>query len=219
MFNKKVFSDILKKIYKTYKNQREFADATGVNRGYLSQYINLKLDNPPSPKILKGISDASKGITNYDELMQICGHIPTIENISNSLNNSASFFTVPVFTDIEGQLQQTKEDIALPNNLDTSKQYLGYLIKDNSMAPLLDIGDIAIIQKQNTFENGQTCLFSIDAKTLLIRKIIDFGNYIELYTVISFGNADMKLTKEEMKKRNFTIIGRVIKSENKSAFK
>ena len=219
MFDKKVFSEILNRIYKTYPNQREFANATGVNRGYLSQYMNLKLDNPPSPKKLKGIANASKGITNYDELMQICGHIATIEKVSNSLQNSANFFTVPIYTDIEGKLQKTKEDVALPKNIDTSKQYIGYMIKDNSMAPLLDIGDIAIIQKQDTFKNGQTCLFSIDKKTLLIRKIIDFGDYIELYTIISFGNADMKLSKEEMKKRNFTILGRVIKSENNSAFK
>lgn len=215
MFNKEKFAKILADINATYENQTYFANAAGMNRTYISQYMNLKLDAPPSPKILKGIADASKGITNYNELMQICGHIQKPNNHLSSSN----FFTVPIFTNIDGKLHQTNEDVALPNNLDTSKQYIGYMIKDNSMAPLLDIGDIAIIQKQNTFKSGQTCLFSIDKKTLLIRKIIDFGDYIELYTVISFGNAEMKLSKEEMKKRNFTILGRVIKSENNSAFK
>ena len=215
MFNKEKFAKILSDINATYENQTYFANAAGMNRTYISQYINLKLDAPPSPKILRGIADASKGITNYNELMQICGHI---QKPNNNLSSN-SFFTVPIFTNIDGKLHQTNEDVALPNNIDTSKQYIGYMIKDNSMAPLLDIGDIAIIQKQDTFKNGQTCLFSIDKNTLLIRKLIDFGDYIELYTVISFGNADMKLSKEEMKKRNFTILGRVIKSENNSAFK
>lgn len=75
MFDKKTFSEILTKIYNTYSNQREFADATDVNRAYLSQYINQKLDNPPTPKILAKIANASKGITTYEELMLICGHI------------------------------------------------------------------------------------------------------------------------------------------------
>lgn len=60
MFNKEKFSDILTKIYRTYNNQRDFAEATGVNRGYLSQYINKKLENPPTPKILEKLSNASK---------------------------------------------------------------------------------------------------------------------------------------------------------------
>lgn len=81
MFNKKLFSDILTKIYKTYNNQRDFAEAAEVNRAYLSQYINMKLDNPPTPKILARIANASKGITDYEELMIVCGHYEaTIES-------------------------------------------------------------------------------------------------------------------------------------------
>ena len=49
MFNKDDFAEILTKIYKTYNNQRDFADATGVNRAYLSRYMNKKINNPPSP--------------------------------------------------------------------------------------------------------------------------------------------------------------------------
>lgn len=82
MFDKEAFSEILIKIYKTYSNQRDFANATEVNRAYLSQYMNKKLDNPPTPKILAKISKASHNITTYEELMTICGHIR--ENDFNS---------------------------------------------------------------------------------------------------------------------------------------
>ncbi|MBQ8292377.1 MAG: helix-turn-helix domain-containing protein [Bacilli bacterium] len=74
MFNKNTFSEILTKIYRTYNNQRDFAEATEVNRAYLSQYINMKLDNPPTPKILEKIAKASHGLTTYEELMTICGY-------------------------------------------------------------------------------------------------------------------------------------------------
>ena len=76
MFDKESFSKILINIYKSYNNQREFAEATGVNRAYLSQYMNMKLDNPPTPKILMGIANASKNLTTYAELMQTCGYKP-----------------------------------------------------------------------------------------------------------------------------------------------
>lgn len=75
MFDKKMFSEILFKIYKTYNNQRDFADATGVNRAYLSQYINQKLDNPPTPKILEKIASNSHNIVTYPQLMEVCGYI------------------------------------------------------------------------------------------------------------------------------------------------
>ena len=62
MFNKDDFAEILTKIYKTYNNQRDFADATGVNRAYLSRYMNKKINNPPSPKILEKIANNSFGV-------------------------------------------------------------------------------------------------------------------------------------------------------------
>lgn len=95
MFDKNRFSEILKNIYNTYDNQRLFAEATGVNRGYLSRYINKKIDSPPSPKILKGIADASKGITTYEELMKICGHVTEKTFGNNSMvNNNISVITI-----------------------------------------------------------------------------------------------------------------------------
>lgn len=84
MFDKKVFSEILIKIYKTYNNQRDFANAAEVNRAYLSQYMNEKLENPPTPKILQKIANASNNITTYEELMQICGY-NRLQNISRQL--------------------------------------------------------------------------------------------------------------------------------------
>lgn len=75
MFNKYLFSDILTKINSTYNSMSEFGEKAHLDRTYLSKYINKKLDNPPSPEILKKISEASNGITSYYELMEICGYI------------------------------------------------------------------------------------------------------------------------------------------------
>lgn len=80
MFNRNKFAQILKNISETFENQRDFSKKSEINRTYLSQYMNMKLENPPSPDILKKIANNSKGLTTYMELMMICGYI-TSDNL------------------------------------------------------------------------------------------------------------------------------------------
>lgn len=75
MFEKVKFAQIIKEILETYDNQRDFSKKSEINRTYLSQYMNMKLDEPPKPKMLEKLAKASNGITSYNELMKICGYI------------------------------------------------------------------------------------------------------------------------------------------------
>lgn len=81
----KKFSIIINNISKLYTNQRDFSVRTGVNRTYLSKYINMQLDIPPKPVILKRIAENSGNITTYMELMHICGYIED-EEVNNVYN-------------------------------------------------------------------------------------------------------------------------------------
>ena len=78
MFDKSKFAQILKNISETYDNQRDFSKKSEINRTYLSQYMNMKLDQPPKPKILEKLANASHGIVTYEQLMNICGYMNTI---------------------------------------------------------------------------------------------------------------------------------------------
>lgn len=100
MFNKNEFAKIIKNIKDTYISQEEFANKSGIGRTYLSQYMNMKLDIPPKPRILKKLADASNGITTYKELMLICNYIDdeldeifgdSISLISNPYTSSANY--------------------------------------------------------------------------------------------------------------------------------
>lgn len=75
MLDKKRFSDVLNAICETYESQRDFANKSNINRSYISRYIHMKINEPPTPKILKRLAIASKGIISYEELMLICGHM------------------------------------------------------------------------------------------------------------------------------------------------
>lgn len=86
MFDKNKFAQILKNITDTYESQREFSKKSKINRTYLSQYINMKLDEPPKPKLLEKLAISSHGITTYAELMEVCGYIelPSYKDIKNN---------------------------------------------------------------------------------------------------------------------------------------
>lgn len=86
MFDKIKFAKILSDINNSYDTMTEFAQKSGVNRTYLSQYINQKLDAPPSPKVLMKIARNSKGITTYDSLMNICGFLTYNRDFSKTEN-------------------------------------------------------------------------------------------------------------------------------------
>ena len=217
MFKKVDFANILKKINSLYENQTQFANASGVNRTYLSQYMNLKLDTPPSPKILKGIANASKGLTTYDDLMKICDYIDIIDNFfEDSIHQQGN--SIPIIDNIifENGIFMANHNgkyINLEDKLNPSKEYFAYKVSDNSMLPLLDVGDLAIVCKQNNYENGKTYLLMIDDNIVCIRKIIIIQDIIELHAMNPY------YPIQKLSNTDFKIIGRVIKAENKSAFK
>lgn len=95
MFNKKDFANVLQRISETYSSISEFAEKSDVNRTYLSKYINMKLDNPPTPKILEKIANASNNITTYNELMVICGYMTdefkNFADLSNKLAKNKAY--------------------------------------------------------------------------------------------------------------------------------
>lgn len=125
-FNKNKFANILKKINKTYESQTNFANASGVNRTYLSRYMNLNLSNPPTPKILLGIAKASKGIITYSELMQICGYykdsnLKDLEVNMDKLKEDEMIIKISEYEEMKEQIAKLKEhqefDTKIRNNL------------------------------------------------------------------------------------------------------
>ena len=217
MFDKNKFANILKKILEQYNNQNEFAHNSHIGRAYISRILNMHLSTPPKPSTLQGIADASKGITTYDELMGICGYIDVIDNFfEDSLHQQGNSLPVVdniVFENNSFMANHNGQFINLDTYLNSSKEYFAYKVSDNSMLPLLDIGDIAIICKQSYYENGKTYLLMINDNTVCIRKILEINNNIELHSM----NPYYPILK--LKKADFKIIGHEIKVENKSAFK
>lgn len=99
---------------------------------------------------------------------------------------------------------------------DDPKNFFAIYASDNSMAPLLDVGDIAIIKKYENFSNKKTYLLKIKGGAPIIRKIIqsDAGD-IELHAMNMWNFPIQK----DLKLNDIEILGEVVRVENKSAFK
>ncbi len=99
---------------------------------------------------------------------------------------------------------------------DDPKNFFAIQSSDNSMAPLLDVGDIAIIKKYKEFLNKKTYLLKIKGGFPIIRKIIQTDNgEIELQAM-NMWNFPIQ---NGLKMEDIEILGEVIRVENKSAFK
>lgn len=125
MFDKIKFAKTLNDINNTYDSMTEFAKHSGVNRTYLSQYINQKLDAPPSPKILEKISKSSNGVTTYQELMDICGFLNNVQRKSHEkildffgfINYDDSLVNPDLFVDMEKYHFDYKDIVVLTSIL------------------------------------------------------------------------------------------------------
>ena len=158
----------------------------------ISKPMLAKLSGIPYTTIMS-FFDATKGTENIK--------LSTLKKLSKTLNVSLDYLT----DDNVETFDNAFVDI------------LKYIATDDSMAPLLNIDDVAYIVEKNSFENGETILFELE-NIKYIRKILKRNTYIEFHAMNPYFPI-LSYTEEELNNKSFKIIGKVIKVENKSAFK
>lgn len=139
-----------------------------------------------------------------------------VENLKrSSIKKLADYFDVaPSF------LMCMENDV---ENKELDNSYFEYVLEDDAMFPLLDTGDIALVYKQDKLDdiltpNKGTYLIKLNNKNT-IRKI-ELSEDKTFYILVAM-NAYYKviqIPKDELYVQ-IQILGKVIKAENKSAFK
>lgn len=94
-YNKDKFLGILNKLKELFGSQNKMAEALGISSSYITKIYDENTKNPPAPEYLKKIADNSKGVTTYEELMEICGYKEeSLESYTyNSYNKLKKFET------------------------------------------------------------------------------------------------------------------------------
>lgn len=171
MFDIKRFSNILQKISDSYSSISEFAEKSEVNRTYLSKYINQKLDNPPTPKILIKIANASKGITTYEELMTVCGHIK--ENDLDSYLLGMLGLTEQDIAEFNGRLKEIElldnEKIIFRNIVEKMRDEISHNNRNFKL-------DIVKYIKNESQETQSKIIKALNLYMEYLKKTIDFAS-------------------------------------------
>ena len=173
MFDIKKFSTILQKISDSYSSITEFAKKSEVNRTYLSKYINMKLDSPPTPKILEKIANSSNGMTTYEELMKICGYINenTVKHLYvDSYNILPSTYDDAMGSNLFNNLNDKEKKILSDMLLEISKTSSRFRIngKFDINKYLSDVDSTSrekIINNHSKMRNAQNVMFNTVLKT------------------------------------------------------
>lgn len=90
MFNKEDFSKLLIRA-RGDRNNKQYAEDSGVSRAYISGYINKSIDNAPTPEIIKKLANNSDDSNiSYEDLMKAAGYLDAdgnmLEEYKESLN-------------------------------------------------------------------------------------------------------------------------------------
>lgn len=181
----------------------DLAEKTGISKSKISSYMSGRYKaKQDGIYLLSKALDVDPGwLMGYDVSMDGRTKITEIDVINLSTNEVMKKIPYSYRTDI------SEED---PSN------FFAIYASDNSMAPLLDVGDIAIIKKYKEFINKKTYLLKIKNGSPIIRKVIksDDGK-IELQAMNMWNFP----TQTNLTMNDIELIGEVIKVENKSAFK
>ncbi len=197
----------------------ELHEKTGISESLLSKYLSGVA--VARQRKLTLLADA----LNINEVW-LMGYDVSMDRNLNKIN------TVPLY-----DLQQTEIPVLgkvkagydyLANENIVGKIYLDFKPSDaenyyalqvtgDSMEPLFSDGDIAIVHKQDDFENGNTCIVLINGDEATVKKVIKTDNGVDLIAMNPY-YPTRHFTKDEMNNIPVKIIGKVIEARKRKIF-
>ena len=192
-------------------NQIELSEKTTLHGKKISQSLINKYLKGKAFARQDNIYILSK-ILNVNEVWLMGYNVPMDKKFGRTETKHINVYNLTTNEVVQTIPYEYRPDIAE----DDPKNFFAIQASDNSMAPLLDVGDIAIIKKYKEFLNKKTYLLKIKGGFPIIRKIIQTDNgEIELQAM-NMWNFPIQ---NGLKMEDIEILGEVIRVENKSAFK
>ena len=180
--------------------QEELGKYIGVQKSAIRKYEKGEVQNMKRSSI-EILSNLFKVSPSY---------LMCIEDESLQEQSSTS---IPLLSDFKENLDYSLNQYFIKNitiNESLPDNTFALQINDNSMLPLLGIGDIAIISTNFKYESGQTCLILING-IVMIRKVLSLNVGYELQSMNPYYPIE--------RAKDLIFLGKVIKAENQSAFK
>ncbi|NLK37023.1 MAG: hypothetical protein GX299_02940 [Epulopiscium sp.] len=177
MFQKVLFKTQLEKLM-NHCTTTEFSEKTGFNRTYLSKYLNLKLDRPPSPHLLKSIAGSA---ASYEELMFSCGYLSSTSNVKQHL------IKIPVLTPAllknspSSVTDMEEYEYMDMRHLSPDHSYFYFKVEGDAMINArIYHGDLAFVRRQTDVASGDIAVVSIAQRDVVLTRIIKKENIVVL---------------------------------------
>lgn len=97
------------------------------------------------------------------------------------------------------------------------ENYYALQVTGDSMEPLFSDGDIAIVHKQDTFDNGNTCIVLVNGDEATVKKVVRMDDGIDLIAMNPYYPI-RHFTKNEMNEIPVKIIGKVVEARKRKIF-
>lgn len=200
------FSKRLKEAMKIRNiKQVELSQKSGISKSSLSEYLKGKYEAKQT-----GLYHLAKAL-DINEVWLMGEDVPMDRDYGRTKVTEIDVINLTT-NEIIQKLPYTIQTDAL----NKTEDFFAVYASDNSMAPLLDTGDIAIIQKNIDFTSGGTYLIRLKSGFPIIRKVIELNNNSIELQAMNMWNFPVQTG---LKKEDIEILGKVIKAENQSAFK
>ncbi len=184
----------------------ELSKISGISKSSLSEYLKGKYEAKQT-----ALYNLAKAL-NINEVWLMGEDVPMDRSFGRTKVAEINVISLSTNEIIQKIPYSYRTDIAEddPNN------FFAIYASDSSMAPLLDVGDIAIIKKYTEFSNGKTYLLKIKNGNPIIRKIIKSDDDKVELQAMNMWNFP---TQYDFIFEDLEILGEVVKVENNSAFK
>ena len=181
-------------------------------KSHLSQYVNGK-SNPDNEKIflLSKVFDVSEAwLLGYD--------VPR-NKIENNEEKENQVIKIPVLGTVPAGIPISAiEDILdyedVPQSWSNQGDFFGLRIKGNSMYPKLENGEIVIVKKQSTADNGDVVIAMVNGDDATCKRYKRTDTGIML-TSDNSEYSPMFYTDEQIQSLPVIIIGKVVESRKK----
>lgn len=204
-YNKDKFLNILNKLKESFGSQNKMAEALGISSSYITKIYDENTKNPPAPEYLKKIADNSKGVTTYEELMEICGYL-----------NFKAFSNGFLETKIESKFNTFKK--ILSNFLNSNQIDEFYtMLKTRVFEADMNVNDVKEIDNfanKYKLSSENKCTLYVLAIDLLEYSTKEISKLINFYNTVNTSTNQEILDKEiKNKTKKIPVVGTVAAGE------
>lgn len=215
MLSKIELGAYLKKVRKEKEiSLREVYRCKGITFSHLSMIENGKRNSTPA--LLRNLAELYN--LDYLDLYEKAGFIDLIED-----NNKNKYKQdIPLLGVVKGGFDYLANENIIEyitaDNIKNPENHYALTVKGDSMFPIMGDKDIVIVQKQEDFESGQTCIVIINGDEATVKDVYKTETGIILKPRNHYYSEQI-YTFKEIETLPIQIIGVVVESRNRSGLK